>query len=149
MVPSTISSFCITCMKTCSWKSLTKSKVKGHIYSDKFVTGSIYVIKYWFSRQSQKSGFPSSWVHLQACILKPPRNFAILNAQGTARTCSSPLRPACWLLTRGALSCWWALGEASRVTSPIGRLVNEPKMIEIRIFRISLKINIVLHKWTP
>ena len=59
--------FCITFIKTCSWKSLTKSKVKGHIYLDKFVMGSIYVIKYRFSRKSRKSGFLSSWVHLRAC----------------------------------------------------------------------------------
>ena len=30
------------------------------------VTGSIYVIKYRCSRKSRKSGFLSSWVHLQA-----------------------------------------------------------------------------------
>ena len=41
---STILSFVINFMKTCSWKSLTKNRVKGHIYLDKSVTGSIYVI---------------------------------------------------------------------------------------------------------
>ena len=44
-----------------------KNKVKGHIYQDKLVTGSIYVIKYGFSRKSQKSGFLSSQTHAQAC----------------------------------------------------------------------------------
>ena len=34
-----------TFIKTFSWKSLTENQVKGHIYLDKFVTGSIYVMK--------------------------------------------------------------------------------------------------------
>ena len=67
MVRSTISSLCMTFIKTISWKSLTENTVKGHIYLDKLVTGSIYVIKYIFSRKSRKFGFLSSWVHLRAC----------------------------------------------------------------------------------
>ena len=41
MVRSTISLFFITCIKTYSWKSLTKNQDKGHIYLDKLITGSI------------------------------------------------------------------------------------------------------------
>ena len=34
--------------------------------------------------------------------------------------------------------------------SPLkSRAVNEPRMIEIQIFGISLKIDILLNKWTP
>ena len=33
--------------------------------------------------------------------------------------------------------------------TPIGRPVNEPRMIEIWILGISLKIYILLHKWVP
>ena len=38
--------FVITFMKTFSWKSLKENQVKGNIYLDKLVTGSIYVITY-------------------------------------------------------------------------------------------------------
>ena len=57
MVRSTFSLLFITFIKTCSWKSLMKNQVKGHIYLDKLVTGSIYVIEYRFPRKSPKSGF--------------------------------------------------------------------------------------------
>ena len=50
MVRSTISAFVITFIKTFAWKSLTENQVRGHIYLDKLITGSIYVIKYRFSR---------------------------------------------------------------------------------------------------
>ena len=46
MVLRTIILFVDTFIKMCSWKSLTKNKVKGHIYLDKLATGPIYVIKY-------------------------------------------------------------------------------------------------------
>ena len=68
MVRSTISCYFITFIKTFSWKSLTKNKVKGHIYQDIPLTGSIYVIKYRFSRKSRKSGFLPSQTHAQACL---------------------------------------------------------------------------------
>ena len=45
-----------------------RHKVKGHIYQDIPLTESIYAIKYRFARKSRKSGFLSSWVHLQACF---------------------------------------------------------------------------------
>ena len=54
MVLRTISLLFDTFIKTFSWKSLTKNKVKGHIYQDKLVMGSIYVIRYRFSRKSRK-----------------------------------------------------------------------------------------------
>ena len=66
MVLRTISLFVDAFIKTFPWKSLTKNKVKGHIYLDKFVMGSIYVMKYRFPRKSRKSGFLSSWAHLKA-----------------------------------------------------------------------------------
>ena len=46
IVLRTISLLFDTFIKTCSWKSLTKHKVKGHIDLDKLVTGSTYVIDY-------------------------------------------------------------------------------------------------------
>ena len=63
--------FC-TFTNTFSWKSLTKNKNKGHIYLDKLVTGSIYVINYRFSSKAWKSGFLSSWPHLKACLSLDP-----------------------------------------------------------------------------
>ena len=42
-----------------------KNTIKGHIYLDNLVTGSVYVIKYRFSRKSLKLGFP---LHLGAGI---------------------------------------------------------------------------------
>ena len=54
MVLHTMSLCFDTFMKVFSWKSLTKHKVKGHIYLDKLVTGSIYVRKYRIYRESPK-----------------------------------------------------------------------------------------------
>ena len=58
MVVHTISVFFDIFIKTFSWKSLTTNQVKGHIYLDQFVTGSIYVITYIFKE------IPEIWISI-------------------------------------------------------------------------------------
>ncbi len=45
-----------------------ENTVKHHIYLDKFVMGSIYVIKHIILVKTPEIQIPSSWSHVQACL---------------------------------------------------------------------------------
>ena len=82
-------------ISTCSSKSKTKHIVQYHIYLDKFVPGSIYVIKYWFYMTS-----PKIWIFGEVRVSQCPSTGTVMQRTSTNLRQGKPRN------ANGQNTCW-------------------------------------------